>query len=79
MKVLFVVSNAPIARIEDHAAASLQLLWQGKRRKTRGKGDGRRIGLDLDPAVRDPDLAQPLRLVLSQHLKHDRCADARNR
>lgn len=29
----------------------------------------RGIGLDLDPAVRDPDLTQPLCLVLSQHLK----------
>src|SRR6266436_1552309 len=64
------MSNAPIARIEDHAGPSLQLLWQWKRRRARGKGDGRRIRLDLDPAVYDPDFAQPLRLVVSQHLKH---------
>ena len=61
--------HAPVARIEDHPAASLHVLGQGKWRKTRGKRDGRRIGLDLDPAVRNPDLAQALGLVLSEYLK----------
>src|SRR5262249_51904272 len=64
-----VMGNPPISRIEDHSAAAIELGWQGKRFKTRGKRNGRWVWFDFDVLPRNANLAQPFRLVEPQDLE----------